>query len=707
MQKGFGIAFGTDTAATALRALQRAIEQNPRPDIAFLYSSVKYDQQLLFSTIKSELGGVPIFGTTSPMVITNLGVGRHWVIILLLSSNDIEFTVLAGKCSENPGEIAKYLGSKYLYDHPMDQNTPVACLLTGSEHHGRGFEYISGLNEVFPFPLPISGGETVGHFPGTDISSLHAGVQYCGELAGENYLSLLFVRILNKESIGFGFSYENSWQPISHPVICTKAKGNKVWEVDNTPIYTYLQSYLGDDYFQHLFYVRPKFSFITHIRDGERQKSFLRVPLRFDKEESCVHFWPVENLEGTEIQLVQLCRNDLLCGTTFAAQRALQALRGRKPEVVFVFSCTVRSLLLHSKADEEINNIRAVFGDGVPIIGMYANAELAPLLESYEDITNPRNALSGSRQLGCSVSVFALGSQEPQGPEVNYHELLSRFRREDEDNLPGQVEERAAYLERMLKEAEDMISQTEHVLRYVNNEHFKANLELKKTVGALAEASRKSEKLQEVIRQYTPHDVWKKASVSVMAGLYQIPDEELFAAFVFMDVKGFTSFAEVHTPSEVINELNKIMEPATKMIYRNRGDVDKYIGDCIFAMFKSPRDAVVFAVQMQQLMKELKTQGCPFSVRIGVNYGRVISGNVGADMRRENALIGDAVNLAQRLESNCPTGSILISAAVMTQLGNHLAGKISGKPAKIKVKGKDLEVDVFEISEEYWPHLLR
>jgi len=187
---------------------------------------------------------------------------------------------------------------------------------------------------------------------------------------------------------------------------------------------------------------------------------------------------------------------------------------------------------------------------------------------------------------GCSISLFAIGRKAVSEKGIPFLPLLEKYREEDATASRSSPETRIKELERLLDGAEKIISESESVLRYINNEHFRGNLELKAKNEALVEAGRRNEKLKEVIRQYTQHEVWKKASVSVMSGLYKIPDEELHGSLMFMDVKGFTTYAEQHSPSEVIAELNRIFQPATEAIYRWQGDIDKFIGDCIFAKFR-------------------------------------------------------------------------------------------------------------------------
>jgi len=714
LKKGLGLAFGRDTQETAVRAARRTLEQNPSPQLAFLFASTCYDQELLFSTLRRELGYIPIFGASSPIVITNLGVSRDSVALLTLSGPELNFDIQAGLC-EDPEKTASYLCTRHLFEKGMPgpakgSDTLLSCILTGTEAHSRGNLYLKGISATMPHPIPVSGGASVGIFPSDDTELIHSGYQYCGDIIAQNYLNLLFLN-LPKALYSLSYAYESSWKPVAHPVRCTKTNHNLVSQVDDIPVFQYLEKALGKGFQDHLVYTRPRFSFVTRHHHGDQDKALVRPVTNWDRENGCVSFWPYADMQDQEIQLVQLSRDDLLTGTGTAAAQALEQLKGSRPEAVLVFSCTIRSLLLHSRADEEIEQIKKVFGPEVPIIGFYCNAEYSPMYNDYESIVNPDLPLSGSQQFGCSVAIMAIGSRDQQqsapGADAgiekscpNFMDLLSIHQDQDNRSLALTDTERIDNLEKMLRQAESIISENESALKYIIAEHHRTNLELRDSNRDLQQANEVNERLKEVIRQYTPHNVWKKASVSVMAGLYSIPDEEMHCALMFMDVKGFTAYAETHSPQQVIGELNKLFRPATELIYKYQGDIDKYIGDCIFAMFRDPGQALQCALDIQARARTESCQGSPFNLRVGINYGRIVSGNVGADLRRENALIGDAVNLAQRLESACPQGGVLVSDELYQRLSQELRSSLPWKSYSIRVKGKEMDIEVHEIPSD-------
>jgi adenylate cyclase len=202
-------------------------------------------------------------------------------------------------------------------------------------------------------------------------------------------------------------------------------------------------------------------------------------------------------------------------------------------------------------------------------------------------------------------------------------------------------------------------------------------------------------KQNEVIHRYTPHQVWSKIGTSVAAGQYELPESEFHGCFLFMDVKGFTSYSEEHGPSDVVAALNGIFKPATEAIYSCGGDVDKFIGDCIFAVFGKAEEALAAGRKLLELFNGLKAKGSPFTVRVGINMGRAVRANVGSADRREYTFIGDAVNTAQRLEANCTPGKLLVCEG-LCKLG---AGMFSAAERReIQAKGKKNAVVAYELS---------
>lgn len=223
-----------------------------------------------------------------------------------------------------------------------------------------------------------------------------------------------------------------------------------------------------------------------------------------------------------------------------------------------------------------------------------------------------------------------------------------------------------------------------------DTESFMANLS-RKSVSDAAQLRLQTE----VIRRHTPHNVWSAVGARAAKGVHELPDASFAGAFLFLDVKGFTAFSEKHAPREVVAALNKILGPSADLIHAGGGFVDKFVGDCIFAAFRRPEKAVAAGAFILKLVARLAAAGEPFAVRIGINAGSAVRANVGSNDRGEYTYIGDAVNLAQRLETNATPGTMLVSASVYARVKKKwpcLTQK------RLTVKGKTKPVTAYELA---------
>lgn len=147
-------------------------------------------------------------------------------------------------------------------------------------------------------------------------------------------------------------------------------------------------------------------------------------------------------------------------------------------------------------------------------------------------------------------------------------------------------------------------------------------------------------------------------------------EENRVCTIVFADVVGFTALSERFAPEEVKEIIDGCFETMTEVVEKHGGVVDKYIGDCVMAVFGVPRStdndaerAVQAALRLQQAVAKygLRRRGrIKLSLRIGINTGRVFAGRVGGGARRDFTVMGDAVNVASRLQAAAPETSIVI-----------------------------------------------
>ena len=137
----------------------------------------------------------------------------------------------------------------------------------------------------------------------------------------------------------------------------------------------------------------------------------------------------------------------------------------------------------------------------------------------------------------------------------------------------------------------------------------------------------------------------------------------------FSDIRGFTSFSEKNDASEVVSYLNHLLDLQVDIIRRFSGDIDKFVGDEVMAIFRGNNkeiNAINAAIEIQKKMQDLCKVDAIYRnlcVGIGINSGEVVTGNIGSKNRMDFTVIGDAVNTGARLCSNAQAFDIIISEA--------------------------------------------
>ena len=187
-------------------------------------------------------------------------------------------------------------------------------------------------------------------------------------------------------------------------------------------------------------------------------------------------------------------------------------------------------------------------------------------------------------------------------------------------------------------------------------------------------------------------------------------------SFLFMDIVGFTPISEYYKnkddPEGLVSVINDYLNRMSKIVLKNGGTIDKYMGDCIMAFWNAPLDcenhaemavktAIECAEETDKIKAEFKEKGLPdINIGSGVNTGTCIVGNMGSEMRLDYSVIGDAVNLAARLEAatrnykdkNGKVTPLLYPSYTQEKLENIQSVEVD----KIKVKGKEELITIYK-----------
>ncbi len=173
------------------------------------------------------------------------------------------------------------------------------------------------------------------------------------------------------------------------------------------------------------------------------------------------------------------------------------------------------------------------------------------------------------------------------------------------------------------------------------------------------------QRLQNILKSFLSNSAWSSLETDFIA-----PDSKYEPQFEVMtvmisDVAGFTTLSEQVDPATLVATLSLYMSMLSRIVYQHHGEVDKFLGDGMFAFFRDPKDAIEAAKRIQTRVitfnqQQIARGGVPLPTRIGLATGKVLLALVGSSARREYTLLGDRVNVAARLQELAPVGGVAI-----------------------------------------------
>ncbi len=209
-----------------------------------------------------------------------------------------------------------------------------------------------------------------------------------------------------------------------------------------------------------------------------------------------------------------------------------------------------------------------------------------------------------------------------------------------------------------------------------------------------------------MLSRYLPGGIVREMLKDPMVA--QLGAKRAEVTILFSDIRGFTTISEKLPPEEVVAMLNEYLTVMTEVIFRHEGTIDKFEGDAILAFFGAPQAhdddpqrAVRTAVEMRDELAGLQDRWRSstqedLKIGIGINTGAVMVGNIGSQRRMDYTIIGDAVNLASRLQDLTKDmgAPILISASVRESLDDSVKVRPLGETP---IRGREQMVDLYEV----------
>jgi adenylate cyclase len=217
--------------------------------------------------------------------------------------------------------------------------------------------------------------------------------------------------------------------------------------------------------------------------------------------------------------------------------------------------------------------------------------------------------------------------------------------------------------------------------------------------------TRRREHLKEMFGQYVPAKHIDEMLTS--GGNYGLLGEDREMTVLFADIRNFTAISEPLSASQLKDLLSEFFTPMTEIIFKHHGTIDKYVGDLIMAFWGAPlkdkrhaQHALTAALDMQLAVRKLQAdfanRNLPdISIGIGLNTGVMSVGDMGSKFRRNYTVLGDAVNLASRIENLTKFYGVKIMVTEYTQKDQKLFA--FRQLDRVRVKGKNISIDIFEL----------
>jgi adenylate cyclase len=224
-------------------------------------------------------------------------------------------------------------------------------------------------------------------------------------------------------------------------------------------------------------------------------------------------------------------------------------------------------------------------------------------------------------------------------------------------------------------------------------------------VGYLS-TDREKIKLRRTFRYYVAESVMTE--MLEHPELLRLGGEKRDCSVLFSDIRGFTAISETMAPEALVKFINGYLSPMTRIVLEEGGTLDKYIGDALMAFWGAPvpqedhalracRTALRFLEELEQLRPGWRAEGLPeIEIGVGINSGPMVVGNMGSGLRFDYTVMGDAVNMASRLEgaNKLFQTSIMVSEDTWMRIASQATGRRLGS---LRLRGRSEPVRVWEL----------
>ena len=396
---GVGQSSNKDSFEAGKEAASEALSKHRgTPAVLIVFAAMRFDHRQLLAGITSVAGDIPMVGGTTAGEISTSGFSTQSVVIMALSSDQLGFaTGIALNMSQDEEACSAALVDDIRKKRPFTE--ALSLLVFPNGMGGDGVKVIEGLHSVLGTGFEIAGG-----YLGDDERFENTFQYYNGKVYRNAIAGLL---VCKEKGFRTGIGVRSGFESIGNRFYCTESDGNIAKRFDEERALDLYRKFLGEDRSRRLPGICLEYPFgliDEKVSIAGKEYFQLRCGLAVDHEKGTLTL-AASIPEGSAITLTTASRGGIINGARLAAEQAKNSLQGAKPEAILMFSCVGRKLVLGRRVQEEVDAVKKILGEDVPLIGFYTYGEIGP-------IDKMKRELSITKFHNETVVLWVLGSRQ-------------------------------------------------------------------------------------------------------------------------------------------------------------------------------------------------------------------------------------------------------------------------------------------------------
>ncbi len=383
LEVGIGVSTNADDNRAGAEAAGDAIKELGKPaDVIMVFAAPKFKHQKVLDGITKITKSTPMAGGTTAGEISPQGLTVNSVVVCALRSKDITFSVGIGKnISKSEVRAGAQLAKSVLSS--VKKKKPSTLIMFPDGLAGDGLHVIKGAQKILGESFEIVGGALGDEGAFKNTYQFYNGTVYQNTVVG---------LLISGAQLTTATGVRSGWEAVGNRFTCTKSKGNVVYKFGDKTALEIYKDYLGSERYKKLPAIGLEYplGLVDEKAEIEGYNYFqIRCPVGINEKDGSVTF-AASIPEGKEVTLTYSSRTSIINGSKLAAHQAKKTLGSAKPRLVMMFSCVGRKMVLGRRTNEEINVVREVFGNRVPIVGFYTYGEIGPIDKRISSLQSTR-----------------------------------------------------------------------------------------------------------------------------------------------------------------------------------------------------------------------------------------------------------------------------------------------------------------------------